>query len=475
MFNKEDFKRQGYQLIDWIAEYFDGVEKFPVRPALKYGAIRKDLPVDPPDDPESFDTIFQDFRDKLLPGITHWQSPKFFAYFPANNSVPSVQAEFLTAALGVQGMKWVTSPAATELEEVVMDWLRNMTGLSANFKGVILDTASVSTLCAILTARERYTGREANQKGLKNYVCRVYCSSEAHSSVEKAVRIAGIGSENLVKIPVDEQCRMVAADLEEAVYKDKKKGYVPTCIVAALGTTGTCSFDPIDKIAAIASESNVWLHVDAAFAGTALILPEFRKLFRKLSEADSLVFNPHKWMFTNFDCSAFFVKNPDELQDTFRLVPAYLQTQNNNEANDYSNWGIHLGRRFRALKLWFVIRHYGLKGLQQMIRQHIYYADYFADQIAATGLFELVIPKSLAVVSFRLSPKERYNPDQINELNKQLLEDINDRGNIYLSHTMVGKKFTLRFVCAQTNIEMRHVEEALHEIEFCAQHLLNSH
>ncbi len=461
MFNKEEFKENAQCIIDWITDYFSNVENFPVRSQLSYGEVKKSIAKEAPLVAETFDVILNDFQTKIFPGITHWQSPKYFAYFPANNSIPSVFAEFLTAALGIQGMKWITSPAATELEEVVTDWLGKMIGLSEQFKGVIQDTASVATLCAILAARERISGFQSNSKGISGEKIRVYCSSEAHSSVEKAVRIAGIGSDNLVKIKIDKECRMLASDLEKAIAEDLSKGYKPACIVGALGTTGTCAIDPIAEIAEIAVKYNVWFHIDAAFAGTALILPEFRKMISGYSKADSFVLNPHKWMFTNFDCSVLYVKDEKQFQETFRLVPHYLQTNLDNEVNDYSNWGIQLGRRFRALKLWFVIRSFGVKGLQDKIREHIQLAEYFEGKIKNSKWFELAVPRNLAVVCFRFKSEFQSENENLNELNADLLERINKSGEAYMSHSIVNGKFALRFVCAQTNTEKRHVDEAL--------------
>lgn len=463
MIDIEEFRNKAHEFVDWIADYYAHVEKYPVRSQVNYGDIRKSLPVNPPEVSESINNIFNDFKEKILPGITHWQSPNYYAYFPSNASMPSVLAEFLTAAMGVQGMKWVTSPAATELEEVVMEWLRQMIGLSESFSGVILDTASVSTLCAILAAREKMSKNKANMEGIRNkYV--VYCSSEAHSSIEKAVRIAGIGSENLRKIAVDELCRMNASELHKQIKDDLQNGFIPTCIVGALGTTGTGSIDPLEEIGKIASEYKIWFHVDAAFAGTALILPEFRSTIKDLELADSFVFNPHKWMFTNFDCSAFFVKDKEHLQDTFRLVPSYLQTQTNTDANDYSNWGITLGRRFRSLKLWFVIRNFGVTGLQSKVRGHIELAKLFEERIAKEINFEMILPRNLTVVCFRYKPSGISDETEINRLNAELLEKINSSGKLYLSHTIINGKYVIRFVCAQTNTQVQHVQNALDNI-----------
>ena len=461
MFHKEEFKRDATEFISWVSEYLGDVENFPVRSQVSYGEIRKQLDAAPPAQGESISTIFNDFKEKLMPGITHWQSPKYFAYFPANSSPPSVLAEMLTAALAVQGMKWITSPSATELEEQVCDWMRQMIGLPAEFSGVIQDTASVATLCAILAARERTTNYQSNLKGLEGKVFRVYCSVEAHSSIEKAVRIAGIGSNNLVKIPVDENGRMIPEVLDTKIDEDKNKGYIPICIVAALGTTGVCAVDPVDMIGNMALKHKIWLHIDAAFAGTALILPEFRETILGLKKADSFVFNPHKWMFTNFDCSLFFVKDPKHLQNTFSLVPEYLQTRNDSETNDYSNWGIHLGRRFRSLKLWFVIRNFGVEGIQKRLREHIDLAAYFEERISQDTRFEIVVPRGLSVVCYRLKGREGQSLNDQNRMNAELLERINSTGRIYISHTVFRGKYTLRLVPAQTNTEKKHVDEAL--------------
>ena len=463
----DDFTNTGHSLIDWLSEYFETIENYSVKPNIKPGDIENLLPKNPKKHSEQMDVILKDFRTKIFPGITHWQHPGFHAYFPANNSYPSVLAELLMAGLGVQGMKWVTSPSATELERVVMRWLRQMIGLTEEFQGVIMDTASVSTLCAILAARERVTDYSINTCGFENKMLRVYCSAEAHSSVEKAVRIAGIGSNNLVKIPIDEQLRMIPSELERQILSDINAGYLPTCVVGALGTTGTCAIDPLEKIGSIATKYNVWYHIDAAYSGNALILPEFRNEVSGYCSADSFVFNPHKWLFTNFDCSVFFVRNFKDLTKTFSLVPAYLQTSQDDEI-DYSNWGIQLGRRFRALKLWFVIRSFGVDGLQAKIRNHIVLGQKFEKYVLQSELFELVVPRNLNLICFRYCNAEEL---KLNELNQQLLERINDSGKVFLSHTIINSKFVIRFVCGQTNVEKRHIDIAWEIISKAAEQL----
>jgi aromatic-L-amino-acid decarboxylase len=469
MFNKEEFRTNAIEFVNWMTEYLSDVEKYPVRAQTSYGEIRKRFPAVPPDEGESLEAIFYDFKHIIIPGITHWQSPKYFAYFPANSSPPSVLAEMLTATLAVQGMKWITSPAATELEELVTEWLRLMLGLPDEFTGVIQDTASVATLCAILAAREKATRLNSNQKGIGNEILRVYCSTEAHSSIEKAVRIAGLGSDNLVKIEVNSQGQLIPEILEACILDDIKMAYKPVCIVAALGTTGVCALDPIDEMGKIANKYNAWFHVDAAFAGTALLLPEFRNRVHGLQRADSFVFNPHKWMFTNFDCSVFFVKDKKHLQDTFRLVPGYLQTEDDREVNDYSNWGIQLGRRFRALKLWFVIRNFGVVTLQNKLREHISLASYFEERIRKYPEFDIVVPRILSVVCFRFIGSGNTSQSDLDSLNSDLLELINSSGRIFISHTIFNGNYILRFVCAQTYTEKHHVDEALDVILHYAQ------
>jgi aromatic-L-amino-acid decarboxylase len=367
----------------------------------------------------------------------------------------------LSSALGAQCMKWETSPAATELEEAVMNWLRKMTGLPAGFEGVIQDTASTSTLCAILTAREKSTAFEVNNKGMASFAgMRVYCSSEAHSSVEKAVKIAGIGRENLVKIGTDNEFRMDPSLLEKAISLDIQNGLSPVCVVAAIGTTGSTAVDPVEEIAHICSKYKIWLHIDAAYAGTALILPEYSYLLKGIDKADSFVFNPHKWLFTNFDCSAYFVKDSESLINTFKLVPEYLKSQITEHVNDYSNWGIQLGRRFRALKLWFVIRSFGVNGLQEKVRHNIALAGELKSRIAEHELFELLAPVEFGLVCFRFHPRGIDDKDILNRMNEKLLLTVNATGKVYITHTKLNGNYTLRMVTSQTNIEMCHIDRA---------------
>lgn len=461
MINLDEFKEQAHRFVDWIADYYMDIEKYSVKPNIEPYQIYNKLPVKPPENGEPVDSIFKEFKEIILPGMTHWQSPNFFAYFPANSSLPSLLAEMLTAALGAQCMKWETSPAANELEESVMNWLKTMIGLPDNFHGVIQDTASTSTLCALLTARERITDYKINNEGFKAAdIYRVYCSTEAHSSVDKAVKIAGIGERNLTKIETDKEYRLKAAVLENTIKKDMEEGKKPLCVVATLGTTSSTAIDPIEEIGNICKKNNVWLHIDAAYAGSALILPEFRHLLKGMENADSFVFNPHKWLFTNFDCSAYFVQDKKALIKTFQVVPEYLKSGNQGKVNDYCDWGIQLGRRFRALKLWFVIRNFGIKGLQDKIRKHISLARYIEEKIRAHDNFEIVTPANFNLICFRFKPENITDNEKLNELNLQLLQKINNTGKIYLSHTRLKGIYTLRMAIGQTNVEQKHVDQA---------------
>lgn len=458
--NLEEFRKNAYDFIDWIVEYLRDVEKYPVKSQVKPKEIFNKLPTKAPETSESIEKIFNDFREIILPGITHWQSPNFYAYFPSNSSNPSLLAEMLMSALGVQNMKWETSPAATELEELVMNWLKQMTGLPDSFAGVIQDTASTSTLAALITAREKYSDFKINQYGFVNFEnLRVYCSSEAHSSIEKAVKIAGIGRNNLVKIKVDADFKMIPSELENAIKFDLEKGFKPICVVAALGTTGSTAVDPLYEISAICQKYNLWLHVDAAYAGSALILPEYRWMIKGVERADSFVFNPHKWLFTNFDCSAYFVKDKETLIRTFEILPEYLKTLSDNKVNNYCDWGIPLGRRFRALKLWFVIRNYGVKGLQEKLRYQISIAQKLENEIEQENDFEILATVTLNVICFRYKP-EGKSDEELNSINENLLHTVNSTGKIYFTHTKLNGKYTLRLVIGQTNVTEKHINNA---------------
>ena len=471
----DEFRKHAQEAIDWIARYYERIENYPVKSQVQPGEIYDDLPGSMPEKGEEIDRMIRDFDDILMKGITHWQSPKFFAYFPANTSVPSMIAEMMTAAMGVQGMKWETSPAAAELEQKVMEWLRDAIGLPAEFEGAIQDSASTSTLVSILTAREKVTDYSVNEEGLEGKgTFRVYGSLETHSSIERAVKVAGLGRRNLVKVPVDEAYRMKPEELESSIRQDLEDGYQPLCIVATLGTTGSTSIDPLPRIAEISHKYGIWLHVDAAFAGSALILDDYRWMIEGIEAVDSFVFNPHKWLFTNFDSSAYFVRDAKALTNTFQLVPEYLKTRSDEQVNNYSDWTIPLGRRFRALKLWFVLRYYGLRGLQQKLTRHIEMAKNFEQQVREHPDFELLAPRTMNVVCFRLNPGDIPSDEQLNALNEELLHTINRTGEIYITHTKLDGRFTLRMVIAQTHVADRHVEEAWKLIRKKAQEIRGS-
>lgn len=458
LMNKDTFRKELHRFADWIADYYENVEGYPVKSNVQPGEILSELNRGNCFEHVGMDTLLADFERILLPGITHWQSPNFYAYFPANTSPPSILAEMLTAALAQQCMIWETSPAAAELEEYVMMQLRDMIGLPETFTGVIQDSASTATLTALLMARERATGYGINDRGFAGERFRLYCSEEAHSSVEKGVKIAGFGKDNLVKVPVDGNFAMLPDELEIRIHNDVQAGFVPLAVVSAMGTTGSTAFDPIRAIGKVASKYGLFHHVDGAMAGTALILPEMRHLADGVELVDSFVFNPHKWMFTNFDCSAFYVKDPDELIRTFSITPEYLKTKRDEEVNNYRDWGIPLGRRFRALKLWFVIRGYGREGLQAMIREHLRLAGLFAEKLNSRKDFQLLAPVAINTVCFRYVPLN-YGGD-LNELNARLLERLNSSGKLYLTHTKLRDQYTLRLVVGQTNTAERHINEA---------------
>jgi aromatic-L-amino-acid/L-tryptophan decarboxylase len=469
----DEFRKHAHELVEWMAGYMENVENLPVKSSVKPGDVFDKIPDKPPIHSESFDSLMRDFDEIIIPGITHWQNPNFFAYFPANTSPASILAEMLIATLGAQCMIWETSPAAAELEEKMMIWLRDLIGLPQGFEGVIQDSASTATLAAILTAREKATSFSGNFEGLKKSGdLRVYCSGQTHSSVEKAVKISGIGSKNLIKISVREDFSMDPLKLKEAIRLDKNSGLVPCCVIATLGTTGTTSIDPLRAIGEICNENNIWLHVDAAMAGTALILPEFQWMLDGREYIDSFVFNPHKWMFTNFDCTAYFIKDADALIKTFEILPEYLKTRTRGEVNDYRDWGVPLGRRFRALKLWSVIRTYGVEGLRDKVRTHINIAAELAGMISKEIDFEILAPVVISVVCFRYIPA-RFTEDQINALNEKLNHRLNDSGKLYLSHTVLNGKYTLRMVTAQTNVTIEHVEKAWILIKDTARSLIS--
>ena len=455
----EEFRRYGRAVVDWIADYYENIESYPVLSQVQPGEIRAKLPTEPPLHGEPFEDMLKDVTDLLMPGITHWQSPNFFAYFPANSSPPAVLGELLSAGLGVQGMLWATSPACTELETHVLDWVADMLALPEKFKsdstggGVIQDTASSASLCALLAARERATNYESNRRGLSANLV-VYTSTQAHSSIEKGVKIAGLGEQNLRLIEVDENYAIRPEALARQIKLDRQAGLIPCFVSATVGTTSSNALDPLPEIGQICRQEGLWLHVDAAMAGTAAICPEFRYIQNGLEMADSYCFNPHKWMFTNFDCDCFYVADRAALIQTLSVLPEYLRNQatETGAVIDYRDWHIPLGRRFRALKLWFVIRHYGVEGLRHHIREHVALAQEFAGWVAADERFEIVAPVPLNLVCFRHTGGD--------ELNQRLLEKLNQSGDLYLTHTKLSDQYVLRLCVGQTTTSFSHVQHA---------------
>ncbi len=463
----DDFRRCGRAVVDWIADYYEQIESFPVLSRVQPGQIRAVLPAHPPRNSEPFEAILQDVTDLILPGVTHWQSPNFFAFFPANVSGPAILGDLVSSGLGVQGMLWATSPACTELESHMLDWLVEMLDLPDKFLstssggGVIQDAASSAALCALLAARERATKFAVNEHGGDRRLA-AYASSEAHSSIEKAVKIAGIGRKNLHLIAVDDNFAMRADLLARRIEEDLQLGRTPFFVAATVGTTSSNGIDPLAEIGRICRANNIWLHVDGAMAGTAALCPEFRWIHHGLEMADSYCFNPHKWMFTNFDCDCFYVADRKILIQTLSILPEYLRNQatESGAVIDYRDWHIPLGRRFRSLKLWFVIRHYGIEGLRYHIRRHVELAQMFAGWVKASDHFELAAAPPLNLVCFR-----HRGGDAIN---RQIMERLNTDGHLYLTHTLMNGKFTLRFCVGQTNTERHHVESAWRRIQAVA-------
>ncbi|HEY5910253.1 MAG TPA: pyridoxal-dependent decarboxylase [Verrucomicrobiae bacterium] len=455
----EEFRKWGHAVVDWVADYQGRVEGLPVLSRMKPGGLRSLLPAEPPQHGESFATILADLDRLILPGITHWQSPNFFAFFPANNSGPSILGELLSAGLGVQGMLWATSPACTELETHVLDWMADMLGLPPQFKshsaggGVIQDSASSAVLCALLAARERATGFRSNEQGCDGRLI-AYTSPHAHSSVEKAVKVVGLGSANLRMLEVDRDAAIKPDSLRRQMESDVARGLKPCFVSATAGTTSSNAFDPLREIASVCRDHNVWLHVDGAMCGTAALCPEYRFIHDGLELVDSYAFNPHKWMFTNFDCDCFYVADRATLIRTLSVLPEYLRNKatESGAVIDYRDWQVPLGRRFRALKLWFVIRHYGIEGLQFHIRRHVQLAQEFARWVRESPDFVLAAPAPLNLVCFAHKAG--------NDFNRNLLERLNHTGKVYLTHTVLNGRFTLRFCVGQTWTETEHVRRA---------------
>jgi aromatic-L-amino-acid decarboxylase len=462
----QDFRREAHRLVDWVADYFASVELYPVLSRVQPGDIEAALPTEAPERGESFDQILSDFERVLLPGITHWNHPGFFAYFAITGSGPGVLADFLSSALNVQAMLWRTSPSATELEHVTLSWLRQLLGLPEAFEGVIYDTASISTLHALAAAREAIVTnvRSAGLSGRSDVPrVRVYCSEHAHSSVNKAVILLGLGHESLRHVAIDDEFRMVPDALDAAIKQDKRDGLLPIAVVATVGTTSTTSIDPVRQIAKTCKKQHLWLHVDAAYAGAAGVLPDYRWILDGVDKADSFVVNPHKWLFTPFDLSVLYCRRMDVVRQAFALVPDYLKTVEAAPVRNLMDTGVQLGRRFRALKLWMVLRHFGAEGIRQRLAEHIRLAQLFAEWVDASSDFVRVAPVPLSVVCFRA--------DADDEFNERLLNAVNGGGEVFLSHTRLQDRFVLRLAIGNLRTTEAHVARAWAILQEQAQQL----
>jgi aromatic-L-amino-acid decarboxylase len=458
-----ELRDHGRRLLGWIAEYLEHPERYPVVSPAKPGDVRRSLPASPPSSGESLEHILADFESKILPGITHWNHPGFFAYFAISSSIPGILAELLIAALDVNAMLWKTSPAATELEELSMDWLRQLLGLRDGWFGLINDTASISTMLALAAAREAKPELAIRARGMAGRpdlpVLRVYCSAHAHSSVDKGALTLGFGLDNVVKIPCDAEFRMRPDALAEAITRDRAAGFLPIACVATVGTTSTSSIDPVPAIAAICRRERLWLHVDGSYGGVAAVSPRHRHVLDGVELADSLVVNPHKWLFTPIDCSAFYTRHPDVLKRTFSLVPEFLVTREQDDVVNLMDYGVQLGRRFRALKLWMVIRAFGADGIAARLDHHCELARTFAGWVRQAPDWEVIAPVPFSLVCFRYAPAGTSEADR-ERLNASILHRVNESGEAYLSHTKLDGRYVLRLAIGNIRTEERHVARA---------------
>jgi aromatic-L-amino-acid decarboxylase len=458
-----EFRKHGHAVIDWIADYLENPEQWPVLPDVRPGDVRSSLPQSPPEHGESMDAVLDDFRKLIVPGITHWNHPAFMAYFANSSTGAGVLGEALTAALNVNAMLWRTSPAATELELLTLDWLRQMLGLPDKFLGVIGDTASSNTLYALAAARELHPELRMRQDGMSGRPdmprVMIYCSEEAHSSVDKAAMTLGFGLSGLRKIPTDERMRMDPQALSTAVETDRRAGAIPLAVVATVGTTSTTAIDPVPAIADVCQREKMWLHVDASYGGVAAILPEMRQVLEGCYHADSLVVNPHKWLFTPMDCSVLYASRPDLLKRAFQHVADYLVVSEGDGVVNLMDYGISLGRRFRALKLWFVIRDLGVEGLRSLVREHIRIARSLARWIDEDPTLERLAEVNFSTVIFRHRPAE-MSPEELNQHNVRILERVNSTREVYLSHTRVRGRYALRIAIGNIHTTEAHVRRA---------------
>ncbi len=456
----KEFKKYGYELIDWAANYLQNIGSFPVLPDIKPGDIKSKLPLSAPIKTESMDQIIADVDKIILPGTTHWQHPNFMAYFNSTGSGPGILGELLSAVFNVNSMVWKSAPASTELEETVLIWFRELMNLPKEFRGIIYDTASVSSMHAIAAARES-VGYDIRKKGMSGAPkLRLYCSEHAHSSIDKGALTLGIGLDGIRRIPVDSEFRMITSELENAIREDRANGFLPFCVVATIGTTSTTSVDPVEEIADICGKEKIWLHVDGAHAGVTAMLPEMENHFKGLDRADSFVVNPHKWLFVPVDLSILFTRKPEIIKQAFSLVAEYLKTAEDSVAENYMDYGIQLGRRFRSLKLWFVLRYFGVEGLQARLREHIRLGQLFAKWVDDHSEFERLAPTPFSTICFRAKPAGWNDENIINELNEKLMNAINSTGKVFLTHTKLNGKFTIRLCISGLRTEEKHVELA---------------
>ena len=471
--DSDTFRKLGHELVDWVASYRDRLESLPVMSRAKPGEIRSRFPAEPPASGGKLPEAIAALDELVLPGITHWNHPSFFAYFPSNTSFASVLADLVCAGLGAQGMSWQTSPAATEVEEVVMDWLRQMVGLPTSFTGVIHDTASTSTLTALLCARERTSGFSQNNQGLQGGEAPmvVYASDQSHSSIEKDALLAGFGKKYLRLVATDRAHAMRIDALAEAIEADRGSGLRPCAVVATTGSTGTTALDPVAGIAGVAKRHGLWLHLDAALAGTAMVEPEYRWMWRGVEEADSLVFNPHKWMGTGFDLSAYFVRDPQHLVRVMSTNPSYLRTAQDGEVKNFRDWGIPLGRRFRALKLWFFLLDVGVDGLRARIRRDVENAHWFADRVDEAPGWERMAPVPLQTVVLRHLPHGVIDEARLAAHNLAIARRVNEGGRAYLTPSVLKGQQTLRVSVGAETTERRHVEGLWRELQDAARAL----
>ena len=463
----EEFRQNGYKLVDWVADYLKDIEKYPPLSQVNPGDILKRIPETPPTKGEDIENVLSDVDKILIDGITHWNHPGFMGYFNSTSSGPGILAELLTAGLGVNGMLWKTSPALTELEKAMINWFRQMVGLPNNYWGMIYDTASISTMHAIASAREQ-ANLQIREKGMagRNDIPRLklYSSDQTHNSIDKGALTLGIGLEGIRKIPSNEKFEMDAEKLEQAIEEDKQNGWLPFIVVATVGTTSTTSIDPVEAIADIAEKNNMWLHIDSAYAGVTAMIPEMKWITKGWERADSLVINPHKWMFTPMDLSVFFTRKPEVLKRAFSLSAEYLKTNQDDVVDNLMDYGVQLGRRFRSLKLWFIIRYFGVEGIAARLKNHIALAKEFAEWMKAENDFEILAPINFSTICFRYNPGSK-SENELNIINENLLENINKSGKIFLSHTKLNGKFVIRLTIGSIRQERKHVEEAFQIIK----------